>query len=273
MTVFETTGQVALRVSLEGGEVDVTTRGGGGVEVELVALRDNEITKKAIAEARLELQDRGSSQDVVVELKRKSGLLVGRGPKVGVRIVCPHGSDLTLRAGSADLDVSGELGAVDVKTASGSVSLEDVAALSVSTASGDVRVRNVAGATDVHTASGDAAIHRSGGLLTANLVSGDLLVDEAAAGFALSTVSGEVRVHAAGGGGMRAQSVSGDVRLAIRPGELLKIDASSVSGTMRSELAVEDTPPPADGAGPVRELHVRTISGDLQITRAAAAGA
>ena len=111
------------------------------------------------------------------------------------------------------------------------------------------------------------SVRRGLGLVTANLVSGDLAIGEAAAGLAVTTVSGDVRVDVAGGGGMRVQSVSGDVRLGIRQGERLYIDASSVSGTMSSELGLDDTPP-ADPGLPVVELRVRTVSGDLEISRA-----
>ena len=86
-------------------------------------------------------------------------------------------------------------------------------------------------------------------LLSANLVSGDLAVDDAAAGLDVTTVSGDVEVRAAGGGGIRVQAVSGDVQLGIKPGERLYIDASSVSGTMSSELGLEDSPP-ADSTAP-----------------------
>lgn len=272
MTVFETTGHVALRVSLPGGEVTVEATDEPGVEIELVPLRDNEITRQAIAQARVEMTNRGAGHEIVVQLGKKSGLLPGRGPRVGVRVRCPEGSDLDLRAGSADLDATGILDTVRVKSASGDVTLEDAARLEVETASGDVRARDVGGDVDVRTASGDATVRRCGGLLSANLVSGDLSVDEAAAGLAVATVSGDVRVHAAGGGGMRIQSVSGDVHLAIKPGEHLYVDASSVSGTLSSELGLDETPP-ADQGPAVSELRVRTVSGDLQIVRAAAVGA
>ena len=59
MTVFETTGQVALRVSLSGGEVSIETIDAPRVEIELVALRDNDVTRQAIEEARVEMTDRG----------------------------------------------------------------------------------------------------------------------------------------------------------------------------------------------------------------------
>jgi len=272
VTTFETPGHVALRVALSGGEVGIETTDEQSVEIELVPLRDNDLTRKAIAEARVELTERGAGHEVVVQIAKSSGFAIGRGSKVGIRVRCPRGSDLDLRASSAELDAAGVLGAVDVRTASGDVSLEDVSTLRVDTASGDVRVRDVDGALSLRTASGDATVRRCGGALAANLVSGDLSVGEAAAGLAVTTVSGEVRVHAAGGGDIRVQSVSGDVHLAIKPGERLYVDAGSVSGTMSSELGLDDAPP-TDSSGPVLEVRVRTVSGDLEIVRATAVGA
>ena len=272
MTTFETPGHVALQMTLAGGKVSVETTEQQTVEIELLALRDNDVTRKAIADARVEMTERGFGHEVVVHVGKSSGFLIGRGPKVGVRVRCPRGSDLGLRASSADLEATGVLGAVDVKTASGDVSLEDVSSLEVDTASGDVRVRDVEGPMGFRTASGDATVGRCAGVLTGNLVSGDLSVGEAAAGLTVTTVSGDVHVHAAGGGDIRVQSVSGDVHLAIKPGERLYVDAGSVSGTMSSELGLDDTPP-ADSPGPVSEVRVRTVSGDLQIVRAAAVGA
>jgi hypothetical protein len=269
VTVFQTPGDVLLRVGLDGGEVSVETADVRSVDVELVALRDNDVTRQAIDEARIEMVPRGAGHEVMIELKRRSGLLLGRGPRVGVRIRCPHGCDLSLRAGSADLQATGSLGAVDVKTASGDIALERAARLHVDTASGDVDAGDVVGATELRTASGEVVLRRTGGPLTANLVSGDLSVDEAAAGLEVTTVSGDVRVRATGGGAVRVQSVSGDVELAVKPGLNLYVDASSVSGTMTSELGLDDAPPPGP-AGDVHELRVRTISGDLRITRAVA---
>ena len=268
MTVFETPGQVALRVSLSGGEVNIETVDAPRVEIELVALRDNDVTRQAIEEARVEMTDRGGGHQVVVELKRKSGFIVGRGPRVGVNVRCPAGTDVDLRADSADLEARGPLGAVEVKIASGDVALDAARRLTVNTASGDVRAGDIEGRVEVRTASGDVRVRRSGGELSANLVSGDLSVDDAAAGLDVTTVSGDVEVRAAGGGGIRVQAVSGDVDLGIKPGERLYIDASSVSGTMSSELGLEDSPP-TDSITPVSELRVRTISGDLKIARAA----
>ena len=267
MKSFATTGHVALHVTLGGGEVTVEASAEPNVEIDLVPLRDNEATRQAIAEARIQITNRGDGHEIIVQLQKKSGFVVGRGAKVGVRVRCPRGSDLELRCGSANLDATGTLGKVDVKSASGDVSIEDVKRLEVNTASGDLRVRDVEQALGCRTASGDVAVRRCLGPITAHLVSGDLLVGEAAAGLTVITVSGDVRFDAAGGGGMQVQSVSGDVYLAIKEGERLYIDASSVSGTMSSDLAVGDVP--ANDGGAVYDVRVRTVSGDLQIARAA----
>lgn len=266
MTGFATTGHVALLVTIGNGEVAIGGSGEHGVEVDLVPLRDNDATRQAIAEARVEMIDRSDGHEVVVQLQKKSGFTVGRGAKVGVRIRCPRGSDLSLSTGAADLVATGELGVVEVKTASGDVAVEDVGRLRTQSASGDLRAHRVRGKADCRTASGDVRLGRCDGLLNAQLVSGDLAVDEASAGMAVTTVSGDVRFDAVGGGGMRVQSVSGDIHLAMTPGERLYIDASSVSGTMVSELDVGE--PDLGDQGPVNELRVRTVSGDLQIVRA-----
>jgi hypothetical protein len=270
VTTFEVTGHVVLRVDVEGGRVAVETADVHQVEVELRPLRDNDATREVIAAARVEMVPRGGGHEVTVELKRRSGLGFGRGPQVGVRVRCPEGTDLTVRTGSADVAATGSLGAVDVKTASGDVQLETVATVHVESASGDVRVRDVDGTAVIRTASGDASVRRCGGPLTVKLVSGDLAVEDATAGLDVTTVSGDVHVRAAGGGGMQVQSVSGDVELAVAPGQRLYVDASSVSGTMSTDLGLDDAPPAGPDA-PVRDLRVRTISGDVRIVRAVAA--
>jgi DUF4097 and DUF4098 domain-containing protein YvlB len=272
VTTFEPTGPVAVRVTLAGGEVTVNASELPGVEVELVPLRDNEPTRKTIAEARVEMIETGGRHEVVVNLGKGNGFMIGRGPKIGVRIRCPRGSDLGVRSGSADLEAVGALGAVEAKSASGEVSLEDVVSADIATASGDVRVRDAESTLNIRTLSGDVSVGRCHGTLAVNLVSGDLSVVEAAAGFHVGTVSGDVEIQAAGGGSMQIGSVSGDVHLAIKPGESLYIDANSLSGDLSTELELEGAPAAASD-GPVRELSIRTVSGDVQILRSTVAHA
>ena len=96
-------------------------------------------------------------------------------------------------------------------------------------------------------ASGDVEIRSIGGPGNVNTVSGDVRIGTADEAIAVTTVSG-------------------DVRVAARPGLALWIDAQSVSGTMQSDLDVDNVSGPAAGEAPV-ELRIRTVSGDVRITR------
>ncbi len=88
---------------------------------------------------------------------------------------------------------------------------------------------------------------------------------------AISTTSGDVDVKAVSGGDVRVQTVSGDVRIAVARGTHTWIDAASVSGRLESELGIADHEPPVEEGAAVVPLHVKTVSGDVAIVRAAAA--
>jgi hypothetical protein len=79
-----------------------------------------------------------------------------------------------------------------------------------------------------------------------------------------NTVSGDQWVENAGNGYLSAQSVSGDVRVGVRPGIRVWIDAASRSGDVSSELDVSDG---QVSDGPVAELRIQTLSGDIRIAR------
>ena len=59
---------------------------------------------------------------------------------------------------------------------------------------------------------------------------------------------------------------SGDIEIGMRAGLRLWIDASSLSGSMVSELEVIEAPPGDDA--PLVELHAKSVSGDLRVRRA-----
>jgi hypothetical protein len=274
MHVFETPGKVALRINASGGRVDVRADDVQQTTVDVEALRDDDASREAAAMTTVELRDRGDGHEVVVEVpKHKSGLLgaLGRGPKVGIDVRCPLGADLRVATSSADVETEGRLGSVEAGTASGDLSFDVVdGGLKATTASGDVSVREIGGAGSVKTASGDASIGNARGPLNVNLVSGDLELGEAHDSLSAATVSGDQEIDAVHTGEVRLQSVSGDIRVGVASGLRVWIDASAVSGSMRSELDSDDGL--GEGDGPVVELRVRTVSGDVQIVRAARVG-
>jgi hypothetical protein len=273
MHVFETPGSVSLQIKLPSGRVLVTTVDEPRTTVEVVAAGRR--GQDAIDEIEVTMEERLDRNVVRVEQKdrfRWGPIQITWGGDFECRVTCPPGSELELGSGSTDLRVDGELGDVSVRTASGDTHLDSVTGeLQVKTASGDVTVGSVAAQASVVTVSGDVDIDQVGASLTARAVSGDVTIGSAAGELGISTTSGDVDVKAVSSGDVRVQTVSGDVRIAIARGTRTWIDAASVSGRLESELGLDDHEPAADDGSAVVPLHVKTVSGDVSIVRAAAA--
>jgi DUF4097 and DUF4098 domain-containing protein YvlB len=161
---------------------------------------------------------------------------------------------------------SGNFGDIVIKTASGDTFFEHVGDFEVNSASGDVGVRRAGGSVTINTASGDIELGTVDGPVKANSMSGDVTVGLARNSLTAQTVSGDQEISAITTGEVRLNSVSGDVRVGVVSGVKLWIDASSVSGEMRSELEVGDLPPTDDAE--VVQLRAKTVSGDVNIVRA-----
>jgi hypothetical protein len=272
---FETPDTPRLRVRNSAGLVTVEAGEGNRTTVELEALRDDDATREAIANATVEAH----GNEVTVEVGENKGFGIGavsisfgRTPQVGIRIRCPEGAELDCSTASANLKASGRLGDVEAKSASGDVAVEHVSALRVQSASGDVRASYVDGEARIQTVSGDVRLGPVTGAIAATLVSGDFEADEGQSDVAVKTVSGDQRVDAVREGQIKLQSVSGDVRLGVRPGTRLHVEANSMSGDINSEFDVRDRPS-EEPSGLEARLQIKTVSGDIEIVRAAAVSA
>lgn len=275
MPTFDTPGRVALDLSVPAGMVTVQTWGEPRVSVEVTPRRGDEGSQQAAAETRIEAVERGGRHEIVVHVPKREGRFgfLGRSPEVDVSIRCPEGADLELVGQSADLDVRGALGEVGGRTTSGDALLGDTGSLTFTSTSGDLSAGVVQGTLTVKSTSGDVLVRRAVGMASVTTVSGDVRIGEALEHAAVNTVSGDVELEATEGGA-RVTAVSGDVHVATRPGLALWIDAQSVSGSVTSELEVGDTPADAaPGAARQVELRVRTVSGDVRISRAHVAAA
>jgi hypothetical protein len=190
--------------------------------------------------ARLEF-DHGALS--VVNLER---FWPGGNESLDVTVEVPEGSSCLVHAESADVSCTGEMSALDVRTASGDVSADRVSDLArVVTASGDVQVGAAAEAR-VETASGDVRIEQADGAVT------------------VRTASGDVWIAQASGRRAEVKSASGDISVAVARGIGVYLDLSSVSGTVSSDLE-----PAEENGGADLTLQCRTISGDVQVLRAA----
>ncbi|MBA3374678.1 MAG: DUF4097 family beta strand repeat protein [Actinobacteria bacterium] len=260
MPEFDTPGSVSLQVRLPSGRVRITTADQPRTSVELIA--KGRRGSDALEDILIRADEQPGGHVITIEQKDKfrwGPIQISWGGDFEVHITCPPGADLDLAGGSTNLEVEGMLGEVTAKSASGDISLQTVTKkLQLKTASGDVSV---------------GTIEAEGAVVT---VSGDLEIQRVLAPLNARTVSGDVQIGALEAGDLQTQTVSGDVRIGVARGARVWIDAVSVSGDLDSELGLADQAPEADSGEQepgraVVPLHVKTVSGDVNIVRAAAA--
>lgn len=273
MERFTTPGPLTLRIRNTSGEIRLETAEGEETTVELEALRNDDVSQAAVEAARVELRERAGGHELRVEIPErgstsKLGFLFSRSPEVLVRVTSPPGADLQVQTRSADLDARGRFGSAEIETTSGDIEIVELSGdLRLRDVSGDAHIGHIGRNAEIQTVSGDVTVEAGEGAVTLQSVSGDLAVRAAGGPVTLNSVSGDQRAEGAGNGPVSAQSVSGDIRIGIRPGVRVWIDAASRSGDVTSELEVRDGQA-ADG--PVAELRLQSLSGDIAIVRSAA---
>ncbi len=155
------------------------------------------------------------------------------------------------------------------KTASGNITVGTVAGdIRASTASGDLRCSSVGGAAVFSTASGDLEVGSAGNRVEVKASSGNVRLGDLARGARVVNVSGNVRVLSLGEGALHVRSVSGDVAVGVAKGVDLHVDVETLSGSVHSDIPLDDAPK-RDARPETRvDLSVRSVSGNVEIGRA-----
>jgi DUF4097 and DUF4098 domain-containing protein YvlB len=159
-------------------------------------------------------------------------------------------ADQTLETSSGDIEVR-SAGRVMLEAASGDATVLGLSAGHLRVQSGDLRVQNVTGPLDARTSSGDLTVGDAGDSLVLETVSGDLEVDRAPAGIRATSTSGEIEVSRARGR-VDLESVSGGIHATLERGTVAAHLETS-SGDIRVRLA-----------GLPCELDAQTSSGDIE---------
>ena len=283
---FSTPAPVELVVHNEVGHVSVAAEATQTTTVRLEA--ETPEAEQLIERAEVECRPKGGTHRVIVKVPRWGGIRFFRRNGVRITIVVPQGSDVEAATGSADVEVTGDVGSADLATASGEASADGVAGdvvaktasgaitlgnvggdLRVHTASGDVRCSQVQGRTVCNTASGDIEIGAAGGRVEIKTASGGARLGDLSAGARIDGVSGDVRILAIEQGALRVRVVSGNVSIGVAEGVDLHVDAVSVSGHVSSDIPLGDAPVAAasDRSAKV-EILVQSVSGSIEIERA-----
>jgi Putative adhesin len=183
-----------------------------------------------------------------------------------VTVKAPAGSSCTVRTASADVSCVGDLAGLEARTASGDVTATSVRdAAAVNTASGDVWLERVGGAVTVRTASGDVRLSRAGADVAVITASGDARIGTVGGSASVQTATGDVEIGSVRAGEANVKTVSGDTTVGVARGAEAYLDLSSLTGDISSQL--EEA---AGGEGVALRVICRSVSGDIQIRRAAA---
>lgn len=186
-----------------------------------------------------------------------------------VTVTAPNGSGVRVKSQSADITSTGPAALADIRTAAGTVTLDDVLGRAlVQTASGGVRIATVGGNVDVRTASGRIQIGPVGGDALAHTTSGAIEIGAVTGNINARSVSGDVQLADAAAGRAEVSAVSGDVVIGVHPGSLTAVNLTTLSGTTATDFEVSPEAP--EGDAPVLQITVKTTSGDIRLHRVAA---
>jgi DUF4097 and DUF4098 domain-containing protein YvlB len=237
---------------------------GGRVAIEAVETTETVVEVEAIRGALDNLRVEQHGGTIVVERRNLLGALFH--DEFDVRIRVPLGTNADINTASANASTTGVLGKLEVNTASGAVDVERVERdARVRSASGAVTLGRIGGRVDVSTASGDVSVRAAQGGGTLRSASGDVVLGEAAKEVSVNTASGDQRIESIAEGAATLKSMSGHVKVGIKRGSQLRVDARSMSGRTTSEIELGAE---ASGVGPLVELRAGTMSGNIQIVRA-----
>jgi len=263
---FETPGELVLDVRVPSGRIEIETVGGTTTDVEL-DVRGGEEADELLDEARIELREARGGHQVIVEVENRRWTRFWRRLDIRLVIRTPEGANLRVSTASGDLRGHGRFGWLEVEAASGDVEIDEVTGdATAKAASGDVSLASVGGTATVNTASGDINLGHVAGDLVLKGASGDVAVGDAGGDATISTASGDQRIEAFTAGKVDLKSMSGDIKIGIRQGSNVWVDARAMSGDLSSELELGDEQPPGDA--PLVELRAASMSGDVAVVRA-----
>lgn len=171
-----------------------------------------------------------------------------------VLLVCPQNSDITIGTSSGRIELSGDLGRVNLVTASGRIDVDHAATLDVRSSSAGVHVGHCDGGCRVATTSGGVHIEHTANA-EVSAVSGKVVIDEVTDAV-VRTVNGSVSLGSHQGGRAHVRTVSGSVDITVPANANPSGHLRSVSGKIKCEPT----------AGTDGDINVKTVSGSIRVS-------
>lgn len=264
----------ALDLSNISGNVRVTGDGDGEIRIEAtkrVRHRDADEARRLLQELRVEITDIGGRVEVRTTYPRRTGGDRDRGiwASVDYEISVPAGAAVAVKTISGEVSVSKVNGEVRAEAVSGDVTVSATPNVAVAkTVSGNVTARDVSAATNVSLSSVSGTVVASGlkaRSLECGSVSGDVQLSSLQVErLQVKSVSGNIEFQAvlARGGRYDLTSHSGDVRVILGSDTGFELDASTFSGSVRSDFPVTLRSDGGAGRGRASNRTIRGSYGD-----------
>jgi len=190
-----------------------------------------------------------------------------RDASVDLRLRVPAGLEYVIKAGSADIAFSADMGRSKISSGSGNIALARTVDLECSTGSGDISVVRMDGTGGrVSAGSGNVSLGEVHCPVTAKSGSGDVTVQSVHhASVQANSASGDIAVDSTSGS-VDLRTASGGLSIGVADQLPAWLDLHSVSGEIR--ISLESTAEPTPGE-PYVSVRGRTASGDITVYRAA----
>ncbi|WP_373059617.1 DUF4097 domain-containing protein [Gemmatimonas sp.] len=198
----------------------------------------------------------------------------------------PRNVRVVISTASADVDVSGIDGDVEIRTTSGDIGLDDIGGrLTLETLSGDIRLGGRSGPARVTTMSGDITLRGVRDDVNVHTTSGDVMLGmDRAARVEAESISGSITFDGSTTDDARLQLTthSGDVTLRLPESARGSIDVSTFNGEMSASGAGSLTLMPSSltpsrndravrryeiGGGGSTRFTISTFNGDVRVVR------
>ncbi len=259
----------ALDLSNISGDVRVTATSGNEITVEAVKRvrhRDADEARRLLQQLRVDITTVGDRVEIRTTYPRRSGSGDrGISARVDYTIGVPARAAVAVKTISGDTSVTNVTGEVRAETVSGNVTVTGTPNVTQAKAvSGDVTVRDVDGAATLSVGTVSGNVWASGlkaRTLECGSVSGDIQLSGVQVERLLAkSVSGNIEFGAAlaRGGRYDFGSHSGDIRIVLTSPTGFELDASTFSGSVRSEFPVTMR---TDSGSRERRENTRTIRG------------
>lgn len=260
----------ALDLSNISGSVRVTGDGGTEIRIEAtkrVRHRDEGEARRLLQQLRVDITTVGGRVEVRTTYPRRGGRDSDRvSASVDYVVAVPAAAAVAVKTISGDVSVSRVAGEVRAEAVSGDVGVSSTPNLAVArTVSGNVTAREVSGTAAVSLGSVSGTVVVTGlkaRSLECGSVSGDVqLSNLQVERLQVKSVSGSIDFQAllARGGRYDLTSHSGDIRVVLGSDMGFELDASTFSGSVRSDFPVTLRSPARSGGG--RRAETRSIRG------------